>query len=554
MKSRTYHIFLLGVVLLSASVVSCSKLPTFMGGDESPEKKSQTGDSSFTVEVRAEDGLVSGDVTEKDPALSVYVEAESSSLNFSASYRIDGSSEMRLDGIQSGRYARITKGVNGLLYGRHELWITVTCNETGESVFASKSFFLRESFEPEVSVCMTDGKGHERLATNGVFSLYSGETVDFTVTVTPKDAHVGFSLACDSDAISVSEREGSPRGTTVFSVSAGKPGDAVLLLTADNAIDEPETESFPVSVRAALGIDLSLIRLDTGEECENNHVFTTDLSDVFPVELYASPRTYAIDSYSLVSSNPSIIRVEPYDASHPYLYSLSFPSYGRVTLTATVSSQGTYIEKKFNYTVTSDGIQVRAVYDESFADSTLEFFGLPEAMDVEIRVVINIDQNHPQVTYYYPAYRSDGSAPQSEAECKALTVQRTDVLPLEKKQVTIASKTYRVTPSDNTLQFPCEYLEEGIFAVINGTAPYEWKKNTQWEWKFIGQDYDPEDKGSYDVYKATITDMDIEDSMYTLPRPSSVLVFYTVKTASLSKTPVTKTGDSSSCIILLRSN
>ena len=553
MKSRTYHIFLLGAVLLSASVVSCTKLPTFLGGDDSAEKKPQTGASSFTVEIRAEDGLVSGDVTEKEPALSVYVEAESSSLNFSASYRIDGSSEMRLDGIQSGRYARITKGVSGLLYGRHELSITVTCSETGESVSASKPFFLRESFEPEVSVCMTDGKGHERLATDGVFSLYTGETVDFTVTVTPKDAHVGFSLASDSEDLSISERKGSPRGTTVFSVTAGKTGDATLLLTADNAIDEPETETFPVSVRAAIGIDLSLIRLDTGEECKNNHVFATDLSDVFPVELSASPRTYAIDSYSLVSSNPSIIRVEPYDASHPYLYSLSFPSYGKATLTATVCTQGTYIEKEFNYTVTSDGIQVRAVYDEPSADSTLEFLGLPEAMDIEIRFLINIDQNHPQVTYYYPSYRSDGSAPQSEAECKALTVQKTDIFPLEEKQVTIAAKTYRVSPSDNTLRFSCDYLANGILAVLSGSSPYEGVKNRQWEWKFVRQEYD-DYKGYYDVYEAEIIDMNTEDSRYTLPRPSSILVFYTVKTASLSKTPVTKTADSSSYFVLLRSN
>lgn len=549
---------ILNYTLIAISFVtlfSCNKLVTFTGDEEKPANTTTTHQKvSFSAAISSADGIVSGSKTITPPTLFLIVEisSEDKDVNFEATYKIDGQGDYSLKGIIEKQSKPILSGLDGLSYGQHWIDVTVTCKETDDKVSISKTFCLRDAEEPETSVSFTMDNGREYDPAEDGILLQEGETGILTVRVSPASAHMDISTKSDTDAIMISQKESTEEGVFVFSIEGQKHGSATLSVTKDNLIDSPETESFSVTVIEKANIQISIIRTDTGAEYSDGYTFPLSASSSLPVEITTLPRTTEIKSYSLTSSDESILCATPSDASHPSFFTLEAKSIGSVSLTAEVyTTTGAHTQKQFNYTVTPDEITVRAYIDNVTGTATFEFVDVAFDFDINIGAWMNINTSSCKVTWFSAEYKSDGSEPASKSECEEYSIEKTETAKLP-SLITIGKKAYHVSKENNVITIPCEYLADLNATILAGIEPYTKKKNQYWEWKKVGTRYDNDLENYIDVYKAIKTDMDKEDSSWSIPSIIGYRTYYTFDSEEFSNVTINKTEDSQKGIVFIK--
>lgn len=536
---RIFHHTL--IALSFVTLFSCNKLVTFTGDEEKPSNTTTTHQEvSFSAAISSADGIVSGSQTITPPTLFLIVEisSEDKDVNFEATYKIDGQGDYSLKGIIEKQSKPILSGLDGLSYGQHWIDITVTCKETGGKVSISKTFCLRDAEEPETSVSFTMDNGREYDPAEDGILLQEGETGILTVRVSPASAHMDISAKSDTDAIMVSQKESTEEGVFVFSIEGQKHGFATLTVTKDNHIDIPETESFSITVLEKSNVQISIIRTDTGVEYGDGYTFLLSSAGTsIPVEISVSPRTAEIRSYSLTSSNESVISVSPTDANHPSFFTLEAKSIGSVSLTAEVyTTTGAHTKKQFNYTVTPDEITVRAYIDNITGTATFEFVDVAFDFDINIGAWMNINTSSCKVTWFSAEYKSDGSKPASKSECEEYSIEKTETAKLS-SLITIGKKAYHVSKENNVITIPCEYLADLNTTILAGIEPYSKKKNQYWSWE----------SGS-----AVIRDYDMEDSSWSIPSIIGYRTFYTFDSEEFSNVTINKTEDSQKGIVFIK--
>lgn len=536
---RIFHHTL--IALSFVTLFSCNKLVTFTGDEEKPSNTTTTHQEvSFSAAISSADGIVSGSQTITPPTLFLIVEisSEDKDVNFEATYKIDGQGDYSLKGIIEKQSKPILSGLDGLSYGQHWIDITVTCKETGGKVSISKTFCLRDAEEPETFVSFTMDNGREYDPAEDGILLQEGETGILTVRVSPASAHIDISAKSDTDAIMVSQKESTEEGVFVFSIEGQKHGFATLTVTKDNHIDIPETESFSITIVEKSNVQISIIRTDTGVEYGDGYTFLLSSAGTsIPVEISVSPRTAEIRSYSLTSSNESVISVSPTDANHPSFFTLEAKSIGSVSLTAEVyTTTGAHTQKQFNYTVTPDEITVRAYIDNVTGTATFEFVDVAFDFDINIGAWMNINTSSCKVTWFSAEYKSDGSEPASKSECEEYSIEKTETAKLS-SLITIGKKAYHVSKENNVITIPCEYLADLNATILAGIEPYSKKKNQYWSWE----------SGS-----AVIRDYDMEDSSWSIPSIIGYRTFYTFDSEEFSNVTINKTEDSQKGIVFIK--
>lgn len=536
---RIFHHTL--IALSFVTLFSCNKLVTFTGDEEKPSNTTTTHQEvSFSAAISSADGIVSGSQTITPPTLFLIVEisSEDKDVNFEATYKIDGQGDYSLKGIIEKQSKPILSGLDGLSYGQHWIDITVTCKETGGKVSISKTFCLRDAEEPETSVSFTMDNGREYDPAEDGILLQEGETGILTVRVSPASAHMDISAKSDTDAIMVSQKESTEEGVFVFSIEGQKHGSATLTVTKDNLIDIPETESFSITIVEKSNVQISIIRTDTGVEYGDGYTFLLSSAGTsIPVEISVSPRTAEIRSYSLTSSNESVISVSPTDASHPSFFTLEAKSIGSVSLTAEVyTTTGAHTQKQFHYTVSPDEVTVRAYIDNVTGTATFEFVDVAFDFDINIGAWMNINTSSCKVTWFSAEYKSDGSEPASKSECEEYSIEKTETAKLS-SLITIGKKAYHVSKENNVITIPCEYLADLNATILAGIEPYSKKKNQYWSWE----------SGS-----AVIRDYDMEDSSWSIPSIIGYRTFYTFGSEEFSNVTINKTEDSQKGIVFIK--